>query len=203
MKTTKIILSFLSFLLVCNFAYAEGGFNWFGAPQKKEEAKEVKTGPQQVKKEIGVAAKATGEENKEEDLKRMREQELQRQLGAQNLAVLQMRLANNKSMTEEQKKELADLMGKHFPENAVLSDKENEKSLLFFEQIANDPNMKFEEKTTTIQAYDPSAGKVAAEAGEETKAGTKAVAKAEPVAEAQAVKKEKKARKQAHNFSSR
>ena len=71
----------------------------------------------------------------------------------QNMAALKERLANNRSMADAQKTELVQCMEKQFTDDVNLREKRHEAAMLFFEQIANDPNMKQDQKKAAIQKH--------------------------------------------------
>ncbi len=90
----------------------------------------------------------------------------------QNLAALTQRMANNKSLTEANQSALAAAMAGHFSPGADLRAPEHEKAMLYFEQVANDPNMKIDEKEAMIKKYTPNAGPAEAVADEPMKQTT-------------------------------
>ena len=71
----------------------------------------------------------------------------------ENLTALESRMANNKSMTDAEKKQLAETMLKLFPSTIDMGSPGLEKQVLFFEQVSNDPNMKTVEKIAAIQKH--------------------------------------------------
>lgn len=75
----------------------------------------------------------------------------------QSLTALRQRMANNKSLTEANQSDLAVAMAGHFSPGVDLRAPENEKSMLYFEQVANDPNMKIGEKLALIKKFTPNA----------------------------------------------
>ena len=72
---------------------------------------------------------------------------------APSIPGLEDRIANNKSMTDEEKVSLIDAMKQQFPEKTDFRDVRLEKEVLFFEQTSNDPNMKIEEKIAAIEKH--------------------------------------------------
>ena len=73
------------------------------------------------------------------------------------LAALRQRMANNASLKDSDQAALAGAMAAHFAAGADLRAPENEKAMLFFEQVTNDPNMKLEEKLASIKKYETTA----------------------------------------------
>ena len=165
-----VVLGFA--LLVCILARPAYAFNWFGEGQNKEVTKKVAAAqppalaeeakPQAVQAE--AAPGAAVEEAEAEvvpaqpasDPNVVTEEPMPAPPSAEpvkSMPGLEERIANNKSMTDEQKTELVDAMKKAFPDKTDFKDARREKEVLFFEQTANDPNMKQEEKIAAIQKH--------------------------------------------------
>ncbi len=69
----------------------------------------------------------------------------------ENLSALTQRFANNKSMTDAQKNDLAEALIAQYPKDIDFRAKEQEKTVLFFESAGNDPNMTIEQKKQVIK----------------------------------------------------
>ena len=130
MKKSRMVVVTVGILVSSSIAHAaEGkgfGFNWFG----KQQDEKVKEERREAKPETKVSP-APPPPNK----------------------ALSERLANNNSMTSAQKAGLCVVMEAKFPSGTDFRDKQYEKDMLFFEQVANDPNMKVEEKSAAIQEH--------------------------------------------------
>ncbi len=83
----------------------------------------------------------------------------------ENLSALTQRLANNKSMTDAQKNDLAEAMIAQYSKDIDFRAKDEERTVLFFEATGNDPNMTIEQKKQAIKK-----GPAAPTAAEEAKA---------------------------------
>ena len=92
------------------------------------------------------------------------------------LAALRQRMANNASLKDADQAALAAAMSAHFTAGTDLRALANEKAMLYFEGVANDPNMKVNEKLDLIKKYDPKA--MPAEKTAETAEPVKAVVEA-------------------------
>ena len=83
---------------------------------------------------------------------------------AQNLTALTNRVANNRSLSDTEKADLSNTTLQYFPAEADLQSKTYEKDMLYFEQIANDPNMKVADKKTSLEQYFAAGGSAAVSA---------------------------------------
>ena len=141
MKIRPYVLFLTSALFIFASMQPVLAFNWFGREQKK---KAVKVTPPSARQEtVKAAALPKTPDKKNSPPPDQRESVL---------PGLEERLANNRSMTADEKADLIGVMKKQFPKNMDFHDKKFEKDALYFEQVANDPNMKTEEKKAAIHA---------------------------------------------------
>ena len=138
MKLSRTVLFSATILCLClSFCpKAEAALNWFGGDQKPAAQDTPKQ--EQAKQPSAPVVGQAPPGGLTPD---------------QNHAALMERVANNKSLTDADKVSLAEAMLKQVPADANLRDKAQEVNMLFFEQIANDPNMKVDEKRAALQKH--------------------------------------------------